>query len=577
MKLNKKDYKQIHSTIMIVDDEPIILETVQAHLEDCNYSSFVLVEDPSLALQKIEETNPDILLLDIAMPEVSGFDILSELRAHPEFKHLPIIILTASSDNENKIKALGLGATDFLTKPVDPAELCLRVYNTLASKTYQDELAFYDPLTGLPNRQMFLKCFDGLLDKAKKNGSQLAVMNVELDKFDTINDTVGIKLGDEMLRMAAMRLAKIAQNGVDLLDLDVEDEFSIDLFRIDGGSFALLAEPLQSPETATALASLIVESIKKPVQINTLEMTFTVSIGIAIYPSSSTERLMLWRHASSAKNYVKKTNGDHFRLFSSEINALYVKSFDLAAKLRKAVDSNELDLYYQPIVDCRTNKPMGVEALLRWQSDDKLLLPGEFIPLAEDTGIIIQICAWAFERACTDLLDWRRAGIELNNVSIKLDIPANQFAEQTFLSHILKIIKKTGIDPGFLTFEVSERLLHEDLENKIKLLNDLKKMDLKLSIDNFGTGYSSLGILSGLPLDELKIDQSFIENLVISNYNRAVVASIVFLAQSRGLKTIAVGVETADQLEFLQRLDCDCYQGFLFQEPVPGDKIGELF
>ena len=576
--MNKNTYdRMIHSTIMIVDDEPITLEMVKAHLTDANYSNFVLVDDSSLALQKIEETNPDILLLDLSMPKVSGFDILSEVRAHPEFNHLPIIILTASSENKNKTQALSLGATDFLTKPLDPVELCLRVYNTLSAKSYQDQLAFFDPLTGLPNRQMFLKSFERLIDRAEKNGSQVAVMNIELDKFDILNDTIGIKLGDEALRKAVMHLEKIIQNSIDLLDLNKIDDFSIDLFRIDGSTFALLAEPIQNFETAAALANNIVEKIKKPIQVDTLKTSFTASIGIAVYPICGTERLLLWRQASSAKNVVKKNNGDHYRFFSSVINALSVKSFDLATKLHKAVDNNELELYYQPIVDCKHNKILGVEALLRWRFEGKLLLPNEFIQMAEDTGIILKIEEWVIEKACTDLLDWQKAGLNLNKLSIKLNITANQFTEQRFLPHVSKIIEKTGINPELLTFEFNESLLHPDVENKIKLLRSLKKKKLKLSIDNFGTGYSSLGILHNLPLDELKIDQSFIGDLSNSNYNRAVVASIIYLAKSLGLKTIAVGVETEDQLQFLVNQKCDYYQGFLYRKPVPASEIKKLF
>ncbi len=305
----------MHSTIMIVDDEPTVMEMARTQLEDANFSNFVLVQDSSIAMQKIEETNPDILLLDLSMPTVSGFDLIEQVRDHLEFRHLPIIVMTASSDRNDKIRALSLGATDFLAKPVDATELCLRVYNTLAAKAYQNELLLYDPLTDLPIRHVFLKRFDILLDKANKAGSQLAIMNIELDKFNRLYDSAGIRNGDQALLNTAMRLEKIAKKSIDQLELDNAEEFNIELFQIDNTSFALLVEPLKSPETAKTLAGLIVDQIKEPMEFNAQKVVFTASIGISIYPSSGIDQLALWRHAARAKNHAMKSGGDQFVLY----------------------------------------------------------------------------------------------------------------------------------------------------------------------------------------------------------------------------------------------------------------------
>jgi diguanylate cyclase (GGDEF)-like protein len=557
--------------IMIVDDEPINIDVVQAFLEEEKYCNFVTIEDSTQAMKMVEEMRPDLMLLDLMMPEVSGFDILSAVRAHPKFKYLPVIILTASTDTQNKLKALDLGATDFLAKPLDQSELGLRVRNTLAAKAYQDQLTYYDALTKLPNRNLFLEDLSWALKTARGNKKQLALLSIEIDNFDRIKDTIGLSAGDAVLRLVAHRIQKVIRK-IDVLGRSADDEVTrMVLFHLDSGSFSLIIDRLDAADYAAMLAKSIIKALKIPLRVAGDDIYVTASIGIATNPPESEKSAELLRLASSAKDYAKKLGGDSFQFSSSEINAIYEKRLNLEATLRKAIEKKEFVLYYQPKLDLKTGVVKGVEALLRWESDEGLVSPCDFIPLAEDTGLIIPIGEWVLGEACRQLNVWHQSnGIPIN---MAVNISAKQFSDPNFLSTLKRIIGSSKIDPRFLTLELTESLILGNIDDKIKLMKRLKAVGLKLSIDDFGTGYSSLSYLRKLPLDELKVDRSFIMEVSNSNDSRAIVATIVFLARRLGLSTVAEGVEKKEELEFLQKLGCNQYQGYLFSRAVPGNEI----
>ena len=565
------------STIMMVDDEPITMEVVQSFLEDFGYRNFVQIEHSSKAIAAIEEQNPDLLLLDLMMPEVPGFEVLSMVRQHPKFKHLPIIILTGSSDTENKLQALELGATDFLGKPVDQSELGLRVRNTLAAKAYQDQLAYYDPLTNLPNRKMFLEHFDRALKEAMRFKDYIALLNIELDNFDKINDTMGLDAGDEVLRQVARRIEEQVRN-VDVLGFSVmEDDAQKNLFRIEGSVFSLFLDRINAAEGAALVAERIVSAIKKPLQIEGNEIYATASIGIATYPTESEDLTTLLRLASSAKDYVKNKSGNSFQFSSQEISTMYEKRLSIESSLRKALDREEFSLHYQPQVDITTGAINGVESLLRWQHNDKgFVSPAEFIPLAEETGLIIPIGEWILNKAISQISEWQQAG--KSPISMSINLSPKQFQDPEFFNIAKRTIESGSIDPKLITLEITESLLMDDIDYTIKILNRFKDMGIKLSIDDFGTGYSSLSYLSKMPVDELKIDRSFIKDMDMSNSgdNQAIVSTIIYLAKSLGLTTVAEGVETEEHLNFLKSKKCHTYQGYLFSKPLTSTQLFEL-
>ncbi len=572
--LDKKFQHLTNATIMIVDDEPINMHVVQAFLEEVGYSKFILVENSAEAVKRLEESRPDLLLLDLMMPQISGFDILTLVRAHPKLKHLPIIVLTASTDVQNKLKALDLGATDFLSKPVEQSELGLRVRNTLAAKAYRDQLAYYDPLTGLPNRQYFLERLDLAVKQAKRYGDVLALMNIELNHFDRVNDTLGLTEGDEVLRLVTSRI-KQAVRSTDELSRIGDENPVLNLFRMEGSVFSLLLDRIKNAEDAALVADRLIQSIRKPLMVNGREIYITASVGIALYPNESEEPDLLLRLASSAKDFAKNRDGDSYQISSPSISAMYELRYSVEAKLRKALEKEEFLLHYQPQVNLMTGDIEGVEALIRWNSNEGgLVPPNEFIPLSEETGLIVPIGEWALNEACSQLRKWQEESRKPINMSVNLSI--KQFADPKFVSSVKKAIDSSGIDSRWLTLELTESILMNDIDKKIELLHQLKDMGIKLSIDDFGTGYSSLSYLRKLPLDELKIDRSFIMDLPDNADSRAIASSVIYIAQSLGLQTVAEGVETEEQMKYLKKHRCSQYQGYFFSKPVPAEELHEL-
>ena len=570
------DFQQLYqANIMMVDDESITMEMVQAFLEVAGYRNFILIEKSTQAMKAIEETTPDLLLLDLSMPEVSGFDILEAVRIDPKLKHLPIIILTSSSDAEDKLRALDLGATDFLAKPVDSSELCLRVRNILAAKAYMDQLAYYDALTKLPNRRMFTECLEWTLNSAKRNQEHLALLSIELDQFGKIRDMIGLLAGDQVLRDVAHRIKSVIRS-VDLLGhFESEEDTDVNLFRFDGSVFSLIIHRLDSEKSAALVAERILQAIKRPMKVNHTEIYVTASIGIATYPTENEESAALVRLASSARNYAKNTGGNSFQFSSGKINKQYERRLNLEARLRKAIERDELLLHYQPKVDVATGSIIGVEALLRWQIDDKGLIPPDrFIPLAEETGLIIPIGEWVLRKACGQLTEWCQAGRP--PIGMAVNLSSKQFQDQELPAIVERIIEHSGIDPQLLTLEITESMLMNDIENKIVMMKRLKNFGLKLAIDDFGTDYSSLNYLRRLPVDELKIDRSFLVDFSEDHNCGAIVSSVIFLSHSLGLLTVAEGVETKEQLHFLQKEHCDHYQGFLFSRLLPKTELLDL-
>ena len=560
--------------IMIVDDEPINIDVVQAFLEEEEYRHFVTVEDSTRAMKILEDTHPDLLLLDLMMPEVSGFDILSAVRAHPKFNHLPVIILTASTDTQSKLEALDLGATDFLAKPLDQSELGLRVRNTLAAKAYQDQLAYYDALTKLPNRNLFLDDLSWAIRTAERHEDKLALLSIEIDNFDKVNDTIGLSAGDEVLRLVAHRIQTVTREH-NVLGRSAGDKGPrMALYHLDRGGFALLIDQLHSTNYSAVIANRIIKTLRGPMRVGGDDIYVTASIGIATNPPESNESPELLRLASSAKDYAKKKGGNTFQFSSPAINTMYEKRLSLEAKLRKALDKREFILYYQPKVEIRTGIVKGVEALLRWENEEGLVSPGDFIPLAEETGLIVPIGEWVLGEACRQLKKWHQS--TRKPISMAVNLSAKQFNGTNFLPTVKEIINASGIDRRFLTLELTESLLLGNIDEKIKIMKTLRAMGLKLSIDDFGTGYSSLNYLRKLPLDELKIDRSFIMELSQSADTRAIVSTIVYLARSLKLSTVAEGIEKKAELGFLKRLGCNQYQGFLFSRPVPAEEIFEM-
>ncbi len=563
------------STIMMVDDEPITMEVVQTFLEEFGYNNFIQVDNALKAMEVLEQAAPDIMLLDLIMPHRSGHEILSEIRNHPRFKHLPVIVLTASSDTQDKLKALELGATDFLAKPVDQSELGLRVRNTLAAKAYLDQLAYFDPLTKLPNKHLFQQRFEWAIKKAARYQENLALLNITLDDFSRINATIGLPASDEVLLEISRRLREVVRDVDALAASTGELKGNPGLFRVEGSAFSLLLDHPKDAESSALVAERILSAIRKPITLHETEVVVTASIGIATYPNEGSDCATLHRLAISAKDYTKNRGGDGFHFSSKDINAIYERRLKMEGKLRNAIQNNELVLHYQPKVDVRTGAMEGVEALLRWQSRELgLIPPNDFIPLAEETKLILPIGEWVLLEACRTLVQWHKQGKK--RLIMAVNLSALQLEDPNLLDIVKRTLQTTGVDPDCIKLEITESLLLKDIEKKIALLHTLRSLGVRLSIDDFGTGYSSLSYLAQLPVDELKIDRSFISSMEKSKESKAIVTSVIFLAHNLNLTTVAEGIETRDQLAFIQSHGCDEYQGFLYSRPQPEAEILRL-
>ncbi|MDH3389403.1 MAG: diguanylate cyclase, partial [Gammaproteobacteria bacterium] len=382
------------STIMLVDDEPVMLEIVQALLEEEGYRHFISVRDSTRAVDKLVKHNPDILLLDLDMPEVDGFQILKKVRELDDFVHLPVIILTASESSDNKLKALELGATDFLSKPVDASELALRVRNTLTAKAYQDHLAYYDNLTGLPNRKLFINQLDKSISQAKRDGRSLVLLDIGLDHFRNINETLGVQCGDQILQTVANRLTRVLRSG-DILGRGGASVQIENTARTGGDEFSVVLYGANSVENASAVSGRVLAAIKRPLDVDGNKVHLTASIGIAVAPDDGDDADTLFKHAVSAKEFAKNQGKDRYQFYSSEMEAHSRTIMKMTTDLRIALDKNQFELFYQPQIDSASGRILGMESLIRWfHPEDGLVSPLDFIPVAEEIGMIVPIGDW---------------------------------------------------------------------------------------------------------------------------------------------------------------------------------------
>jgi diguanylate cyclase (GGDEF)-like protein len=567
-------YPQLKNAgIMMVDDEPIILEIIQALLEDAGYKNFIPVESSIHCIDMIMQTSPDLLLLDLDMPEINGYEILSSLRSNTEYTHLPVIILTASTEPGDKLKALELGATDFLSKPVDASELVLRVRNTLSAKAYQDQLAYYDSLTGMPNLKLFIERLGWGIELSKREGSTLMLLEIGLDKFRQINETLGMYAGDKVLITIAERLNALIRNS-DFIGRTDGTIKTGELARVGGHELSIVLSGANSIETSSLVSKRILDAVRQPVLIDEHEIFITASIGIAACPTDGEEVESLIKHASSARDFARKQGSNNYQFFSSEMNAHAKERMRMESNLRKALDNNEFELHYQPKIYSETNKLVGMECLLRWnQPELGSVSPAIFIPEAEKLGLIVPIGEWVLKQACQMTSEWVKLGYE--NLKVSVNVSPLQLNEVSLKKSITSAIQSSGLSPQNLVLEITESMMMGDIERNITLLQHIVDLGVSFSLDDFGTGYSSLSYLKKFPIDELKIDRSFLTNVPEINEDNSIVKAIIAMAHSLGLEVVAEGVEKAEQLEFLRQLNCDIIQGFIYSKPLNKKQFAE--
>jgi diguanylate cyclase (GGDEF)-like protein len=434
-------------------------------------------------------------------------------------------------------------------------------------------LAYHDNLTGLPNNRLFKDRLQHCIAHAERNNSILAVMFIDLDRFKLINDSMGHDVGDKLLQIIADRLTEGTRRH-DSIGINVAIDAN-SVARLGGDEFTILLEKVSGQKAISTVAKRLIELSARPIIIDNHEIFTSASIGIAIYPTDGKEADTLLKNADTAMYHAKKQGRNNFQFFDTSMNAESVEQLAIETSLRKAIENNELMLYYQPQVSISSGQIVGMEALLRWKHPQKgFISPTSFIPVAEETGQINSIGEWVIREACTQGAEWAKQGYQ--PITISVNLSAKQLREERLNEIISRILVETGMNPKFLGMELTESAIIIEPERALARLQSIKSLGIKMSMDDFGTGYSSLSYLKKFPLDTLKIDQSFIRDLMVNNEDASLVKAIISMAHSLGMDVIAEGVEKPEQMEFLRQNACDTIQGYLFSRPLPAVELTKL-
>ena len=462
-----------------------------------------------------------------------------------------------------------------LTKKMEDGESSyfFAVFSDISEKKATEERindltkqAHYDDLTGLPKRKLFFEKLDLMVPRIIEKKMAGAIIFLGLDRFKGVNDSLGHESGDQVLNIVASKFAKVLKPN-DLVS------------RISGDEFVILLADAKKPDQAAYQSSLVAQQIlslfTQPFQLERHEVFISASLGIAIFPQDSSAPEKLVKHANLAMHQAKKEGGGGFQFYRDEMDQANAKKFRLEGQLRKAMELNQLVLYYQPQIDIQTGEIVCAEVLMRWLLPKTgLVPPDQFIPLAEETGLIVPMSQWLIEKACEKLKGWQDDGLLIPRLAINLS--GRQFQEPDFIQSIEKVLKRSGIEPGNLELEITESILMEDTKRTRNSMLRLSQMGIKLSIDDFGTGYSSLSYLKHFPINMVKIDCSFIREIPKNESDKAIAKAIILMSHTLGLEVIAEGVETAEQYLFLKDAECEIAQGYYFSQPVTEASFEEI-
>jgi diguanylate cyclase (GGDEF)-like protein len=566
--------------LLIIDDEEQIrrlLFDLFSNLYDC-YEAASAEE----ALAALSEQTFDLVISDIDMGGMSGLELVP--RVHSIAPDTVVVMISGNQDIEFAIRALRVGAFDYITKPIDirhveaSVERALnhskllqekrrykeQLEDLLQQRTAQvDWLAYYDTVTQLPNRALFEDRVTQAVSIAKATGQSLGVLFISLDQFKKVNDSLGHGPGDSLLREFAARLKSCISKS-DTVARFGNDEFALLRTQINGTKDLI--------ETIGSLSQVLKFAFDLPGH----ELYATTSVGVSLFPMDGEDCQTLLKNAGAALYKAKRSGGANYQFFTADMHELATRRLALETNLRRALQNEEFLIQYQPRVSVDSLQITGVEALVRWQHPQLgLISPSEFIPLAEDTGLIVPIGEWVLRKACEQNRRWQQQGFA--PVQMAVNISARQFHDQDLPQTVIRILDDSGLSPAHLELELTESSIMQNAEFADGVLNRWKNMGIKISIDDFGTGFSSLASLKRLPIDALKIDQSFVRDATTDTDDGAIVMAIITLGHNLRLKVVAEGVETEEQLRFLQLLRCDEIQGNFFSKPLPADAVVSLF
>ncbi len=685
----------LKSRILVVDDDVVYGVAAIEVLEHAGFEA-LLVSTGHAAMTAFTQMRPDLILLDVELPDANGFDLCTQLRSTPGGTDIPIVMVTGHDNTESITRAFQAGAADFINKPILWAtlphriEFMLRAYadmralrlseqrnlallqalpdtllivdrtghilehftgeenatrnnyvgkmldevlpsenartameslrsatDTGVAQSYEFEigsgdtqkafearmrpqpngtvlivlrdaterrrseariqyLAYYDTLTGLPNRQLFVRELRRAIRTAEHAATKVALLYLDLDRFKRINDNLGHSVGDTLLQHVARRLESSVRPTDVIVGAGARDGANHSrIARLGGDEFVILLTGITDDNQAAIVADRVRAALSSPFECNGHRFVVTPSIGIAMYPNDGNDIEDLLVKADLAMYRAKEQGRNGHAFYGDSMSIRSLGRLELEDDLRRAIEANDFTLYYQPKMDIATGAIIGVEALLRWHHRARgWIAPGTFIPLAEETGMIVPLGDWVIREACRQLKSWNEQG--LTGLSISINVSTQQFERDDFVDSVLRILLHYGVKPQQLEIEITESVLMRNIGETIDALSRLRAAGISLSIDDFGTGYSSLGYLKQFPVDTLKIDRSFVKDLHTSSDDAAICAAIIAMARELRLKVVAEGVEVAEQLDFLRKQGCDQIQGFLISKPVPVEDLVEL-
>ncbi|MES2899587.1 MAG: EAL domain-containing protein [Pseudomonadota bacterium] len=549
--------------VLIVDDDRSTRSTLRHTLQR---DGFRVEEaaDGAQALMMLRRFQPDVILMDAVMPVMDGFTACARMQELPGGRAIPVLMITALDDNSSVERAFAAGASDYIPKPIHYAVLSQRVRRIIEANRAEKRirhLAYNDLLTGLPNRTLFFDLLGQAISQARSDNTKLAVLFMDLDRFKYVNDNLGHDVGDRLLVAVAQRVRRTVRS------VDV-------LARLGGDEFTVVLGDIADPAPAASAAQNICRVLAAPFNIDGHDIFVTSSVGIAMYPSDGLDVPTLVKHADSAMYRAKKTNSG-FQFYEASMEQTISEHVRLESDLRRALDNQELDVYYQPQALVDSQRIIGMEALVRWQHPVRgIVPPNEFIALAEETGLINPLGEFVLRRACAQLRAWIDQGLPPLRVAVNLSV--RQLLQKNFAQIVEQILAETGLPAALLELEITESTLMEQAEDTLQALHRLRSLGLRLSIDDFGTGYSSLSYLKRFPVDIIKIDRSFVRDVPHDADDAAIIAGIIALAHSLRLEVVAEGVETEAQLHYLRSLHCDMLQGFYLSPAVPADEFAAL-
>lgn len=580
---------EFQPSVLVVDDDPDNFDVIETLLSLENYQLSYASQGTKL-LDRLEIIHPDVILLDVMLPDIDGIEICQHIKAEPRWQHIPIIMVTALTDKDDLARCLNAGADDFISKPVNGTELRARVRSMLRlSRQHQEiqtlcqqlqivnqelvlfnqeleaqvqqrtaqleQILHYDDLTWLPSRVTLLqKLEQALQHRSPEQSPRFALLYLDCDQFKLINGSLGHEVGDKLLMAIGQRLQQYLRPG-DLLSRLGEDEFCFFLDHI-----TTLKEVL-------AIVQQVSQAFNTPFLIEGYEMFITASLGVALDHWRYQSGLDLLQDADAAMYRAKTKGKGCYEIFDQAMYDVARHRLTLETDLRWALEREEFVVYYQPIINLKTLSICGFEALLRWQHPEQgMISPAEFIPCLEETGLIVPVGMLVLKLASQQLKLWHQAGF--SHLVMNVNLSVRQFAHPPLLEDIQQVIQTVQLDPSHLKLEITESAIMDNTQAAIAIIEQLNQQQIQLSIDDFGTGYSSLSYLNRLPVHSLKIDRTFTRDIDVHYQNSEIVRSVVTLAHGLGMNIVAEGIETAAELTHLQALGCEYGQGYFFAKPL---------